>query len=77
MLLSKWSPLFWIAVVILGMALPLTAVISSFFTGLEGASVAFLYAAIFSGLIGDLALRYLVLRCGMYSPLIPSSGSAA
>ncbi len=72
MVLSKWSPLFWIAVVILGMAIPLIAVITSFLTGLEGAPVAFLYAAIFSGLIGDLAMRYLVLRCGLYSPLIPS-----
>jgi formate-dependent nitrite reductase membrane component NrfD len=73
MLLSKWSPLFWIAVVILGMAIPLIAVISSLLTGLEGASVAFLYTAIFSGLIGDLAMRYLILRGGLYSPLIPSS----
>jgi len=73
MVLSKWSPLFWIAVVILGMVIPLMAVISSLLTGLEGTFMTLLYAAIFSGLIGDLAMRYLVLRCGMYTPLIPSS----
>jgi formate-dependent nitrite reductase membrane component NrfD len=73
MVLSEWSPLFWIGVIILGMAVPLTAVISSLLTGLEGASVALLYAAILSGLIGDLAMRYLILKCGMYAPLIPSS----
>jgi formate-dependent nitrite reductase membrane component NrfD len=73
MVLSKWSPLFWIGVVIIGMAVPLTAVISSLLTGLETGAMAFLYMAILCGLIGDLAMRYLILRCGMYSPLIPSS----
>lgn len=73
MVVGKWSPLFWIGVVILGMVIPLMAVINSFLTGLETGPAAFLYAAIFSGLIGDLAMRYLILKCGMYSPLIPSS----
>ncbi len=71
--LGKWSPLFWTAVVALGMAIPLAAVINSLLVGLEGSPVIFLYAAIFSGLLGDLAMRYLILRCGLYSPLIPSS----
>ncbi len=75
--LGKWSPLFWIVVVIMGMVIPLTAVINSYMSGLEAGVVAFLYVAIVSGLIGDLAMRYLILRGGMYSPLIPSSGSAA
>jgi formate-dependent nitrite reductase membrane component NrfD len=70
---GKWSPLFWIAVVIVGMAIPLLAVIISLFIGLEATPVAFLYAAIFCGLLGDLTMRYLILRCGMYSPLVPSS----
>jgi formate-dependent nitrite reductase membrane component NrfD len=75
--LGKWSPLFWIAVVIVGMVIPLTAVINSFITGLEATPEAFLYAAIFCGLLGDLAMRYLILRCGLYSPLIPSSSPLA
>ena len=33
-------------------------------------------AAILSGLIGDLALRYLILKGGLYSPLLPSGSSA-
>lgn len=74
MVLSQWSPLFWIAVVFLGMVIPLTAVINSFLIGIETAPSGFLYLAIVSGLIGDLAMRYLILRCGLYSPLIPSSG---
>ena len=73
MVLDKWSPLFWIAVVFLGMTVPLTAVISSFIIGLEATPVAFLYIAIFCGLVGDLAIRYLILRCGLYNPLIPFS----
>ena len=77
MVLDKWSPLFWIAVVIVGMVIPLTAVISSFAIGLEATPMAFLYIAILCGLLGDLAMRYLILRCGLYSPLIPSSGPLA
>jgi formate-dependent nitrite reductase membrane component NrfD len=76
MVSNRWSPLFWVAVVILGMVIPLAAVINSFLTGLETGSAAFLYGAILSGLIGDLAMRYLILRCGLYSPLIPSSSYA-
>ena len=76
MLQGKWSSLFWIAVVILGMVIPLAAVINSIVAGLEGISMAFLYIAIFSGLIGDLAMRYLILRCGVYGPLIPSDSYA-
>ena len=71
--MGRWSPLFWIAVVILGMVIPLAAVINSYLTGLETGMMTFLYAAILSGLIGDLAMRYLILKGGMYSPLIPSS----
>ena len=73
---STYSALFWVAVVVLGMAIPLAAVINSLLTGLEGATLVFLYVAILSGLIGDLAMRYLILKGGMYSPLIPSSGAA-
>jgi len=72
---GKWSPLFWIVVVLLGMAVPLAAVISSFIAGLEAITVSFLYLAICCGLAGDLSIRYLILRCGLYNPLIPISGA--
>ena len=75
MLLGRWSIVFWILVVLVGMGMPVAAVISSYVMGLETTPVAFLYIAIFSGLIGDLTVRYLVLRCGLYSPLIPISGA--
>jgi formate-dependent nitrite reductase membrane component NrfD len=70
--LGKWAGLFWIAVVITGIIIPLSAVISSYSLGLEATSRSFLYIAIFCGLLGDLAMRYLILRCGLYSPLISS-----
>jgi formate-dependent nitrite reductase membrane component NrfD len=72
MVAGRWSPVFWGVVVVLGMAVPLAAVIMSLVVGLEGGTMPFLYAAMLSGLIGDLAMRYLLLKCGLYSPLIPS-----
>jgi formate-dependent nitrite reductase membrane component NrfD len=74
--LGPWSPLFWLVVVVLGMVIPLAAVINSFAAGMETTPAALLYAAILSGLIGDVAMRYLILKGGMYSPLIPSSASS-
>jgi sulfite dehydrogenase (quinone) subunit SoeC len=76
MLQGKWSALFWVGVAVLGMAIPLAAVIVTSATGLQGGGTGFLYAAILSGLLGDLAMRYLLLRCGIYSPLITSSAYA-
>lgn len=72
MMKGQWSGAFWIGVVILGMVVPLVAVINSMVTNPEAISVGFLYGAILCGLIGDLALRYLILKCGMYAPLLPS-----
>jgi formate-dependent nitrite reductase membrane component NrfD len=76
MVAGRWSPVFWGMVVVLGMAVPLAAVIMSLVVGLEDANMSFLYAAILSGLIGDLAMRYLLLKCGLYGPLIPSTSYA-
>ncbi len=75
MALGKWAPLFWIAVVIMGMVLPSAVVINSYLSGLEKGTAAFIYVAIISGLIGDLATRFLILKGGIYSPLIPSSNA--
>lgn len=72
MVLGKWSGVFWGIVVALGMVVPLVSVIVSLVAGLEGSNMTFLYAAILSGLVGDLGMRYLLLKCGLYSPLIPS-----
>lgn len=70
---GRGTLLFWILVVLLGIAFPTTVVINSFLTGLETTPVALLYVAICCELIGDLVLRYLILKQGLYSALIPSS----
>jgi sulfite dehydrogenase (quinone) subunit SoeC len=70
---GKQGRVFWPLVVVVGMMIPLSAVIYTFAAGLKAVPLAFLYIAIIGGLIGDLALRNLILRCGLYSPLVPSS----
>jgi formate-dependent nitrite reductase membrane component NrfD len=72
MVVGKWSGVFWGVVVVLGLVVPMISVTVSLIGGLEGGTMTFFYAAILSGLIGDLAMRYLLLKCGLYSPLIPS-----
>ncbi len=67
---GKWWPVFWIAVVCLGMMLPLAVAAVSFFLGLEAIPVQLLYGSIFCGLLGDLLLRYLLLKNAFYNPLV-------
>jgi formate-dependent nitrite reductase membrane component NrfD len=73
MTLGRWWPLMWFVVVVLGLALPIGVVTNSFVVGLEHVPVAVLYISIFCELIGDLCVRYLILKCGFYSPLISST----
>jgi formate-dependent nitrite reductase membrane component NrfD len=70
---GRWAALFWVMVITLGVVLPMTVVISSFLIGLGATPVALLYGAIAFELLGDLSLRFLILKCALYSPLIPSS----
>jgi len=70
---GRWALLFWIVVVLLGIVLPAVVIIMSFLAGLEATPVALLYVAILCGLLGDLATRYVILRCGYYHPVVPSS----
>ncbi|MFC1971839.1 NrfD/PsrC family molybdoenzyme membrane anchor subunit [Chloroflexota bacterium] len=71
MVRGKWAPLLWIMVIALGIVLPLGVVISSYTAGLTAIPVALLYIAVFFELTGDLAMRYLILKCGFYNPLVP------
>lgn len=71
MVSGKLSPIFWVGVVLVGIVISVIVVISSFVS--EAIPVVLLYAGIFCGLVGDLAMRYLILKGGLYSPLIPSS----
>jgi formate-dependent nitrite reductase membrane component NrfD len=70
---GKWSPLFWVAVVVLGVGVPAGVVINSVVVGLTATSASLLYLSIVLELIGDLSLRYLILKNGFYNPLTPIS----
>ena len=76
MVVGRWAPLFWVMVVALGMALPLGVVISSLMAGFAAVPLALLYVTILFELLGDLSLRYCILRSGFYSPIIPTKSYA-
>jgi formate-dependent nitrite reductase membrane component NrfD len=59
------APVFWIGVVLLGIIIP---IIILFVTS---ASAAFAIAAVFA-VLGGIALRYVILKAGVYSPLVPA-----
>jgi len=65
-------PLFWIVVVFLGLVLPIGVVIYSLVVGLEETPLILLYLSISFELLGDLFLRYLILKNGFYNPLVPA-----
>ena len=68
---GKWSPLFWVMVVVLGMVLPLGVALGSWLVG-SAIPVVLLYLVVIFELLSDLALRYCILRYGLYAPLIPA-----
>ena len=61
------APVFWIGVVLLGIVAPIVIL----FTASAGASAALIITVILV-IIGGVALRYVILKAGMYSPLIPA-----
>ena len=63
--------IFWLGVVLLGIVIPIAISASSYFAG-EASSALLLTAAI-SEIIGGLALRYVILKAGIYTPLLPVS----
>jgi len=64
------APLFWIGVFLFGIAIPIVISITTYFTG--EASSGLLITAIVSEIIGGLALRFAVLKAGVYTPLLPA-----
>jgi formate-dependent nitrite reductase membrane component NrfD len=72
---GKWWPLFWIVVVLFGIGVPLGVVINTFLKGIEETPVVLFYISIAFGLLGDLCLRYLILKNGFYNPLVQTPAS--
>jgi len=70
---GEYWALMWFVVVLLGLIFPVVVVIISLNTGIENMPSVVLYLAIFCELIGDLTMRYLILKQGVYAPLVPSS----
>ncbi len=63
------APLFWIGVFLFGIAIPVVISITTYFTG--HAASGLLITAIVSEIIGGLALRFAILKAGVYQPLLP------
>lgn len=68
---GKTSIIFWAVVVVLGVLFPLAVSLLAG-GGRSGTTAVILSIAILFELIGDLSLRYCILRCAYYNPLIPS-----
>lgn len=73
---SYW-PIMWFVVVLVGLVIPITVVGISFINGIESMPLFVLYFSILCELIGDITMRYLILKDGLYSPLISSSAYTA
>jgi formate-dependent nitrite reductase membrane component NrfD len=64
------APLFWIGVFLFGILIPVVISVTTYFTG--EASSGLLITAIVSEIIGGLALRFAILKAGVYTPLLPA-----
>jgi formate-dependent nitrite reductase membrane component NrfD len=64
------APLFWVGVFLFGIAVPIAISVTTYFVG--EASSGILITAIISEIIGGLALRFAILKAGVYTPLLPA-----
>lgn len=63
------APLFWIGVILFGIVIPVAISITTYYVE---ASSAMLITAVVAEIIGGLALRFAILKAGMYQPLLPA-----
>ncbi|MCK4274168.1 MAG: polysulfide reductase NrfD [Dehalococcoidales bacterium] len=63
------APLFWIGVFLFGIAIPIVMSVTTYFVGVGSSGL--LITAVVSEIIGGLALRFAILKAGMYTPLLP------
>jgi len=64
------APLFWVGVFLFGIAVPIAISIITYYA--REASSGMLITAIISEIIGGLALRFAILKAGVYTPLLPA-----
>jgi formate-dependent nitrite reductase membrane component NrfD len=67
------APVFWIGVVLLGIIVPLSIVLASYFAG--DVSAPLLVVGVACEVVGGMALRYCVLKAGAYKPLVAKANS--
>jgi len=63
------APLFWIGVFAFGIIIPVAISVATYFS--DDPAAGLLITAIASEIIGGLALRFAILKAGMYTPLLP------
>ncbi len=63
------APVFWLGVVLFGIVVPIVMV-APFSVAQEASTVVFAVAAV-CAILGGIALRYVILKAGLYSPLLP------
>jgi formate-dependent nitrite reductase membrane component NrfD len=64
------APLFWVGVFLFGIAIPV--IISVATIGVDEPASGLLITAVISEIIGGLALRFAILKAGVYQPLLPA-----
>jgi polysulfide reductase chain C len=67
------ASIFWVGVILLGIIIPIGISVSTYFSG--EAQAGLLILATVCEVLGGLALRYVILKGGVYSPLVPASGT--
>lgn len=66
---GKGWHVFWVVVVIIGIGVPVGMMMAN----TQSAPAAILYITLLCELLGDLGMRYLILKFGFYNPLIPTN----
>jgi len=66
MIRGNIAPVFWIGVILLGIIIPVAILFAT------GGGTASLITVIVCAIIGGVLLRYVILKAGMYSPLVPT-----
>ena len=64
------APLFWIGVFLFGIVIPVVISVTTYWV--HDAASGLLITAVVSEIIGGLALRFAVLKAGVYTPLLPA-----
>jgi formate-dependent nitrite reductase membrane component NrfD len=72
LLTGQVATIFWIGVVLLGIVVPLGISIESLFTG-GVATHALMIGAVISHTIGAFALKFTILKVGIYEPIVPKA----